>query len=353
MKQRNKKQATGQRDIVALFNRQFGSGIVISGENLEKSVPRIPTGILPVDYLTRGGIPAGRITLLRGKEGGTKTSLALVFCKRYLELCKGKEKVFYVDSEGKFPAEFLRALDIPRRRLLIARPETIEQTLDVVQAALRNEEIGFFVLDSIAALVPRVEIDKNAEEKQQGIVAREINKMMRRIMGAMLWRKQRNNCPTVILINQERVKIGIIYGDPTTIPGGEMQKYASALTLRLWTRKRKEEQDPVEDPNLVRVVFSIVKHSFGPSGKSGEYLFSLEKRGSLAAGEARDEDFLRGIARGLGLVKPNGGGWEVYDGSKLASLEDLSNILRQRHGLYQDLKAKVGAAILEATRQSD
>src|SRR3990167_5843601 len=198
-KRRKEKKMVSKIDaLIAMMEKEYGKGVVVKGSDLEKQkIVRISTGIFILDYLLLGGLPAGKVSLLRGKEGSGKTLLALLAMRNYQDMCsecltekcehkkpKQAEMVF-MDAEGKFPLRFKKALGIDDTRFSMVRPETSEQAIDLIEKFLRNENVGFFVLDSIAALVPAIEIERSAEEWQQGLVAREVNKYCRKMVGAL------------------------------------------------------------------------------------------------------------------------------------------------------------------------
>jgi len=320
--------------FLAGVEKNFGAGLAEFADDASAKIERLPTGIAQVDWLTLGGLPLGKVSLFRGAEGGTKTTMALIACARYLERFPNRLAV-YIELEEKYPEQFVKRLGIDGSRFVRAAPETAEETIDFMDYSLRNKSVGILVLDSIAALLPKIEREEPMEKQQQGQAARLVNKAVRKTVGAMRARRVVSGwSPTVILINQERVKIGVMYGDPSTIPGGEGQKFASSLILKMRTLSVKEDDRkdwglPEEHP-VVKVATTVVKHSFGPRGKGAEYLLALDAIGNLKAGEAFDQEFIRILAMKRGLVGQNGKG-----------SQNIEAEIAERGELYRKLKGEI------------
>lgn len=262
--------------------------------------------------------------MFRGPESGTKTTLAILACRQYLNRFPDRLAV-YVDTEEKYPYPLVNRLGISGDAFSLATLETAEKTIDFFDFSLRQKAVGIVVLDSLAGLVPRIEIDASMEDQQQGVAAREINKLLRKMVGALrAARLEKGWSPTVILINQERYKIGVRFGNPVTLPGGEGQKYFVSLSLRLRTLKIKKEDGLPEDAPIVKVSAVVVKHSFGPEGKSVEYLFAMEDFGNLKTGDAFDDKFLWDMGRKLALVK-----WPGDDLAALGLREEFYHKLKR------------------------
>ena len=320
--------------FLAGIEKNFGAGLAEFADDASGKIERLPTGIAQIDWLTLGGLPLGKVTLFRGAEGGTKTTMAVIACARYLERFPDRLAV-YIDAEEKYPEQFVKRLDMDGSRFVKATPETAEETIDFLDYTLRQRSVGILVLDSIASLLPKIEREEKMEKQQQGQAARLVNKMVRKMIGAMRARRVVYKwSPTVILINQERVKIGVMYGDNSTIPGGEGQKFASSLILKMRALSVKEDDRkecalPEEHP-IVKVAMTVIKHSFGPRGKGAEYLLAMDAIGKLKAGEAFDQEFVRILAIKRGLIGQNGRG-----------TEKIAQEIIGRGELYQKLKTEI------------
>jgi len=198
------------------------------------SPPRIPSGIFALDLRTGGGIPEGRISILYGSEGSMKSTLALKYIARAQKMYPDKMAVF-LDIEGHYDKSWaeIQGVDTSPERLKVLATNNAEQTVDLVEALLSTDDLSLLVVDSLAAMVTVREIDSEAEKAQVGSTGLMINKLYRKSGLALSKAKRAGRNPTVIMINQIRYKVGVMFGDPETMPGGPSFKYASSLTLRL------------------------------------------------------------------------------------------------------------------------
>lgn len=269
----------------------------------------------------------GKVTMFRGPESGTKTTLSVIACARYLKRHPDRLAV-YIDGEEKHPKQFTKSLGMDGARFAAATPDTAEETIDFVEHSLRDKSVGILVLDSIAAMIPKIEIEASADEWQRGLAARMINKMARKIIAAQKSaRMTRGWAPTVILVNQERVDLSIKFGNPLTVPGGRGQLFAASLSIRLRTLAVSKADDGVlAFGPLIKVAATVVKNSFGPKGRGAEYLMAMEDFAGLRPGEARDEGFVYLQARNLNLI------------SKGDDAEEQENEIYTRGPLYYQLR---------------
>lgn len=328
-------QKTLKRQYLASVEKQFGKELTAFADDDSGGVKRLPLGIGQFDWLTLGGLPLEKLILFRGPEGGTKTTHAVIACARYLNRFP-KEMAVYIDLEEKYPLEFARRMGVDKNRFSRMVVDSAEKTIDLVEFTLKRKQVGLLVVDSIAAMLPRIEKEASAEDWQQGLAARLINKMIRKMVGGLIVAKSKwGKAPTIILINQERLKF-TRFGDPTTLPGGEGQKFAVSLNVRFRTMNpRKEDEVPTDAP-LVKVGATIYKHSFGPKGKAAEYLLSMKNFSLLNSGDALDQDFVRGLATKLGFILRNGNGWKVL-GKTSSNLDSIAH----KKPPYQELKEAI------------
>lgn len=342
--------------FVAELEKQFGRGIVMTGKQLsERKVARIPFGILHLDYITRGGIPAERITMIHGREGGTKSTTALMLARSYLERCaacykaggckcKGvrDSRVVYLDAELKCETEGIAAFGIDFDRFALIHPMSSEQAIDILEKVLRDESVGFVVIDSLAALCPQVEIDSSATDWQQGVVAREMNKLFRKMLAAMMARTRANTAPTVVIINQERTKIGIVYGNPLVLPGGAGQRFATWLTMRFSSVPLKTIKDNPHGDPILKVSATVGKHAYGPSGQGVEYILAMGPTSDgLQYGEARDSDLVLSLSEDRGFIKRVDKGWLIGEDQTVITSADLKADLVNRGEIYSTLRELV------------
>ena len=207
------------------IEKLYGKGSIMRyGDNAEPNVEAIPTGSLALDVaLGIGGVPKGRIIEIYGPESSGKTTLALHILAQAQK--KGGE-VAFVDAEHALDPTYARALGVKIEDMLISQPDTGEQALDIAESLVRSGAIDVLVVDSVAALIPRVELEGEVGDTVVGALARLMSQAMRRLAGAI----SKNNC-AVIFINQLRQKIGVMYGSPETTPGGLALKYYASVRI--------------------------------------------------------------------------------------------------------------------------
>ncbi|MBQ3371970.1 MAG: recombinase RecA [Oscillospiraceae bacterium] len=210
---------------IAKIEKDYGKGTIMRlGDDISVNVEALSTGSLSLDMaLGIGGVPRGRIIEIFGPEASGKTTLALHVVA---SAQKARGEAAYIDVEHALEPAYAKALGVDIDSLLISQPDTGEQALDIAESLVRSGAIDLVVIDSVAALIPRAELEGEVGDVTVGALARLMSQAMRRLAGAI----SKNNC-TVIFINQLRQKIGVMYGNPETTPGGLALKYYSSVRL--------------------------------------------------------------------------------------------------------------------------
>lgn len=247
---------------MAQIEKMYGKGSIMRfGDQTNLNVDFIPTGSLALDVaLGIGGLPRGRIVEIYGPESSGKTTLALHVVA---EAQKKGGEVAFVDAEHALDPTYARALGVNVEDMLISQPDTGEQALDIAESLVRSGAIDVLVVDSVAALIPRVELEGEVGDTVVGALARLMSQAMRRLAGAI----SKNNC-TVIFINQLRQKIGVMYGNPETTPGGLALKYYASVRIdvrRIETLKNGGEMIG----NRTRA--KVVKNKVAPPFREAEF----------------------------------------------------------------------------------
>ncbi|HCF91122.1 MAG TPA: recombinase RecA, partial [Firmicutes bacterium] len=244
------------------IEKQFGKGSIMKlGETSDAVIEVIPTGALSVDIaLGVGGVPRGRIVELYGPESAGKTTVALHIAA---EAQKGGGIAAYIDVEHALDPSYAQKLGVDIDNLLISQPDTGEQALEIAEALVRSGAVDIVVVDSVAALAPRAEIEGEMGDAHVGLQARLMSQALRKLTGAIS--KSRT---TVIFINQIREKIGIMFGNPETTPGGRALKFYSSV--RMEVRKTETLKQGSELIGM-RVRCKIVKNKVAPPFKEGEF----------------------------------------------------------------------------------
>ena len=247
---------------IAKIEKDYGKGTIMRlGDDIPVNVESLSTGSLSLDLaLGIGGVPRGRIVEIYGPEASGKTTLALHIVA---SAQKNGGEAAYIDVEHALEPAYARALGVDIDSLLISQPDTGEQALDIAESLVRSGAIDVLVVDSVAALIPRVELEGEVGDTVVGALARLMSQAMRRLAGAI----SKNNC-TVIFINQLRQKIGVMYGNPETTPGGLALKYYASVRIdvrRIETLKNGGEMIG----NRTRA--KVVKNKMAPPFREAEF----------------------------------------------------------------------------------
>ena len=312
---------------VSQIEKQFGKGSIMrlgSDEALLPDVPAIPTGSLGLDIaLGVGGIPRGRVGEVYGPESSGKTTLTLHVIA---EAQKMGGVAAFIDAEHALDVNYARKLGVRTDDLLISQPDTGEQAMEIAETLVRSGAIDVVVVDSVAALVPRAEIEGEMGDAHMGLQARLMSQALRKLTAAIS-----KSQTTVIFINQIRMKIGVMFGNPETTTGGNALKFYASIRLDIRKIESiKEGQEVVG--NRVRV--KVVKNKLAPPFKQAEFDI-LFNEGISKVGELLD----------LGVDKKiveKSGAWYTYGGERIGQgRENARDFLKSRPELARDIEAKI------------
>ena len=295
---------------IAKIEKDYGKGTIMRlGDDISVNVEALSTGSLALDLaLGIGGIPKGRIIEIYGPEASGKTTLAL---HAVASAQKAGGDAAYIDVEHALEPAYARALGVDIDSLLISQPDTGEQALDIAESLVRSGAVDVVVVDSVAALIPRVELEGEVGDTVVGALARLMSQAMRRLAGAI----SKNNC-TVIFINQLRQKIGVMYGNPETTPGGLALKYYASVRIdvrRIETLKVNGEMVG----NRTRA--KVVKNKVAPPFREAEFDI-MYGEGISKIGEIVD----------LGVkleIIDKAGAWFTVDGNRIQGRDGVKQYL--------------------------
>jgi recombination protein RecA len=320
------------------IERQFGKGAVmrLGDAGAIRDVEAISTGSLNLDVaLGVGGLPRGRIIEIYGPESSGKTTIALQ-CIAQVQRVGGTAA--FVDAEHALDPSYAEKLGINISDLLVSQPDTGEQALEIVDMLVRSGAVDLVVVDSVAALTPRAEIEGEMGDSHVGLQARLMSQALRKLT-ASISRSQ----TTVIFINQIRMKIGVMFGSPETTTGGNALKFYASVRLdirRIGAIKKGEEVVG----NETRV--KVVKNKVAPPFKTAEFDI-LYGMGVSREGEILD------LGVNLGLVEKSGA-WYSYNGERIGQGRDNTReFLRANPELAEGIEAQVRARLLPARRQAE
>jgi len=292
--------------VIAQLERQFGVGTVfpLGKANVEKW-PSIPTGAPTLDkILGIGGLPRGRIVEIYGPESSGKSTIALTVIT---EAQKMGLKCAYIDAEHALDPIYMQALGVDLDELIFSQPDYGEQALEIVDRLVRTGEVGVIVIDSVASLIPKAELEGEMESAQMGLQARLMAKAMRKLVSAASETKT-----LLLFINQLRSKIGIMFGNPETTPGGMALKYAASVRIDL--RKKEDLKDKAGDAIGIKVKAKIIKNKMAPPLKITEF--------DILYGKGIDQfGCLFDLALSQGMFTQKGA-WVYLDGENFAQGRD-------------------------------
>ena len=309
------------------IEKDFGKGTIMKlGENAHMNVAAIPTGSLTLDLaLGIGGVPRGRIVEIFGPESSGKTTVALHIAAEVQKM--GGEAAF-IDAEHALDPVYAKALGVNIDNLLVSQPDSGEQALEITDALVRSGAIDVVVVDSVAALVPQQEIDGEMGSSHVGLQARLMSQALRKLSGSIA----KTNC-VVIFINQLREKVGVMYGNPETTPGGRALKFYASVRIDVRKIENLKQGDEVYGN---RVKCKVVKNKVAPPFRIAEFDI-LYGKGISKAGEIVD------IAMELGLVQKSGS-WFSYNGERLAQGKDNARkTIASNPALMKELEEKIKA----------
>lgn len=324
--------------VLADIEKQFGKGSIMKlGDESHNEIDTVSSGSLTLDIaLGVGGYPKGRIIEIYGPESSGKTTFAL---EAIAEVQKAGGKAAFIDAEHALDPVYAKNLGVDINDLLLSQPDTGEQALEICEALVRSEAISIVVIDSVAALVPQAEIEGEMGDSHVGLQARLMSQALRKLSGTI----SKTNT-IAIFINQLREKVGVLFGNPETTPGGRALKFYSTIRLDV----RRGEQIKNGD-NVIgnKTNVKIVKNKVAPPFKTA----SVEIM--YGQGVSREAEILD-LASEIGIVDKSGS-WYSYNGEKIGQgkenakqflrdnptiKEEIENKVRESHGILKQDKEK-------------
>jgi len=322
--------AKALQSAMAAIEKQFGKGAIMRlGDNQAMEVETLSTGSLALDIALGGGLPVGRIAEIYGPESSGKTTVALsviASAQRAGKMCA------FIDAEHALDPRYAKVLGVNVDELLISQPDTGEQALEITDGLVRSGAVSVIVVDSVAALTPKAEIEGEIGDSHMGVHARMMSQAMRKLRGSI------NTSKTIVIfINQIRMKIGVMFGNPETTTGGNALKFYASVRMdvrRIGAIKSTGDKDPVVIGSETRV--KVVKNKVAPPFRQAEFQL-LYDEGISRAGEVLD---LGGAAK----IISKAGAWYSYGTERLGQgRENTVAWLKEHPALFADIEAQVRA----------
>jgi recombination protein RecA len=309
------------------IEKQFGKGSIMRlGEAHKTVVECIPTGSLALDLALGGGLPKGRIIEIYGPESSGKTTLAL---HAIAEVQKTGGTAAFIDAEHALDPAYAKRLGVKVENLLISQPDNGEQALEITETLVRSNAVDLVVVDSVAALVPRAEIEGDMGDSHMGLQARLMSQALRKLTGVINRSKT-----TVIFINQIRMKIGIMFGNPETTTGGNALKFYASVRMDIRRTSQIKQGDQVIG-NHCRV--KVVKNKIAPPFREAEFDIMYNK-GISRSGDVID------LAVKYDIIEKSGA-WFAYNDAKIGQgREAAKNYLEENPKVMEEVAKKVTTA---------
>ncbi|KPJ66121.1 recombinase RecA [candidate division WOR-1 bacterium DG_54_3] len=317
---------------ITQIEKNFGKGSIMKmGESKKLAVEVIPSGSLSLDLaLGVGGLPRGRVIEIFGPEGGGKTTVSL---HAVAEAQKRGGVAAFIDAEHALDPVYAKKLGVDVNNLLISQPDYGEQALEIAETLIRSGAIDIIVVDSVAALVPKKEIEGEMGDAQVGLQARLMSQALRKLTAVISKSKT-----SMIFINQLREKIGIMFGNPETTPGGRALKFYSSVRLDVRAAEKIKEGDKIIG---TRVRVKVVKNKVAPPFRQASFVL-IHGEGLLREADILDQAIALGIAQ-------KSGAWYSYGDEKLGQgFEGTINYLKENAKIANKIESEVRKAIAAA-----
>lgn len=307
------------------IEKKCGKGSIMRlGQNTRMGVVGVSTGSLSLDLaLGIGGLPRGRIIEIFGPESSGKTTVAL---HSIAEVQKAGGEAAFIDAEHALDPVYAKALGVDIDNLLISQPDDGEQALEIAEALIRSGAVEIVVIDSVAALVPRSEVDNDMGSSNVGVQARLMSQALRKLSGAVA----KSNC-IVIFINQLRLKIGVFYGSPETTTGGTALKFYSSVRIDI---RRGEQLKVGTEVVGNHTKCKVVKNKVAPPFKTAEFDILYGK------GISKESELIE-LGISLGIIDKSGS-WLSYNGEKLGQGKDkVRDMLCENKALAEEIEGRI------------
>ncbi len=311
------------------IEKNYGTGSIMKlGESTHMDVETIPTGSISLDLALGGGVPKGRVVEIYGPESSGKTTLTL---HMIAEIQKRGGQAAFIDAEHALDPSYARKIGVNTDDLLLSQPDNGEQALEITETLVRSNAVDLIIVDSVAALTPRAEIEGDMGDAQMGLHARLMSQALRKLTGAI----SKSKC-TVVFLNQIRMKIGVMFGNPETTTGGQALKFYSSVRMEIRRIGKIEgmSNDGEKEMTGNRVRVKVVKNKVAPPFKVAEFDI-LYNQGISAEGDILD------LAAKYDIVRKAGAFYSYGDTKLGQGRENSKAFLQENEKLTNELASKI------------
>lgn len=298
--------------VLEQIKKDKGDGVIMCGKEVPV-VNRIPTGIFEFDFATGGGFPEGRLSIVYGPESSGKTNHCLKAVATMQRRPGPNNKCVWIDLEQCFDPVWAAALGVNVDELIVIKPAYGEEAVDMVDAVLRADDTALVIVDSIAVMIAVKEVEQSTETADVGTSPLLNKRLCNKVLAGLGMEGRRKHFPTVIFVNQTRMKIGVIKGNPETMPGGMTQKFAAAMIVRLSGRNKMVKEISSELPAFKETTCVIKKAKVPIRQSETEYDLAMQKTDRLDPGESLSWNSVMNHLKSLGILTKaqKGQGWTL------------------------------------------
>lgn len=335
------KKASELAALIVQMKKEHGDKTIVRGSEVP-DVKRIPTGIFEFDFATGGGFPRGKYSMIFGPEGSCKTNItykAIANAQRLPGYCN---KVVLLDLEHSFDRHWAAQFGIDVDALIVVKPGYGEEAVDIFDGMLHADDVALVVIDSLAVVVSSKEVEQSAEKFDVGTASLLVKRMVNKAIIGLSVEAKRDHDPAIVFINQIRYKIGVMFGNPETTPGGKAKDFLSSLTIRVsGTPKIIKEINP-DKPVLRTVSAEIKKAKIGVLRSKFEFDMAMAPHGDLLVGETDSWSLVRNELQAAGVIAKatKGVGW-VLEGIQYSTLTQIGDTYNAEADFALHLQQKV------------
>ena len=334
------KAAPSMADFLAVLQKDKGEEIGSFGGKLVES-DRIPTGIFPLDLAMAGGFPRGSASTIFGPESSGKTNVSLRAIAMH-QLLWPDEVCAFFDVENSLDPLWARRLGVKTEKLVVIKPQYGEQMVDMVESALLTDDCGLVVIDSIAAILTTSEAEASAERATVAGSSNLVGKLVRKTTNAMMQASKRNRHPTIFYINQVRSRVGVVYGNPEIMPGGNAPRFQANIVLRVYGKNLIDANVSTVMPVIKDTKFVLAKWKCPVLTEGGTFQLVMVPHGGLKVGQCDDFNTVSEYLKAYGQFEKEKKGWLILG-------EHYDTIAPFKKKLYEEAKfgSSVRAMIIE------